>query len=145
MPSIALTCTQCQTYNQIPAEENKALLCPKCQKQLGEVKSFSQVFDFCPVCQCRQFYIQKDFNQALGCLIMLIGILLVPKTYGLSLPLFAAIDWLIHKKVSTMIICYKCLSEFRGFSLPEHFKTFMHHIGERYDHQRGVSRREKER
>ena len=143
-PSIGLTCRQCHTYHQILVADHQVLSCPQCQNREGEVKNLNQVFDFCPLCQGRQFYIQKDFNQALGCLIMLIGILLVPKTFGLSLPLFAGIDWWLHKKVATMVICYKCLSEFRGFPIPEHFKTFMHHIGERYDNRRSVSRREKD-
>jgi hypothetical protein len=72
----------------------------------------------------------------MGCLIMLIGILLVPKTYGFSLPVFCLIDGLIYKSVPTMINCYRCGSEFRGIPGKERFKPFMHHIGLKYDKYR---------
>ena len=65
-----------------------------------------------------------------------IGIVLVPKTYGLSLPVFAFIDWLIYKFVPTIVACYRCGSEFRGFETPKQFKPFMHHIGLKYDKYR---------
>jgi len=64
---------------------------------------------------------------------MIIGIALVPATYGLSLPVFALMDWLLHRKVPTLINCYKCGSEFRGFNNSKNFKPFMHHIGIKYD------------
>lgn len=64
---------------------------------------------------------------------MLIGILLVPLTYGLSLPVFALVDWLLHRKVPTIINCYKCGTEFRGFKNEKSFKPFLHHIGLKYD------------
>ncbi len=64
---------------------------------------------------------------------MLIGIVLVPITYGLSLPAFALIDWFLHRRVATVINCYKCGSEFRGFKNENDFKPFMHHIGLKYD------------
>jgi len=67
---------------------------------------------------------------------MLIGIILVPWTYGLSLPVFASIDWLLHKRVATIVNCYKCGTEFRGFSNLKHFKPFMHPIGLKYDKYR---------
>ena len=67
---------------------------------------------------------------------MLAGIILVPWTYGLSLPFFALIDWVLHKRVPTLVNCYKCGTEFRGFPVLKHFKAFMHHIGLKYDKYR---------
>ena len=67
---------------------------------------------------------------------MLIGILLVPLTYGLSLPIFFGIDWLLRKKIPDIIICYRCGGEFRGFGIPSSFKEFMHHIGEKYEREK---------
>ena len=67
---------------------------------------------------------------------MIVGIVLVPLTYGLSLPVFALIDWFLHKRVPTIINCYKCGCEFRGFKNEEKFKPFLHHIGLKYDKYR---------
>ena len=133
MASIARPCDGCRKYHRVEVLPGTPFACPECAKPWGKTTALETVFESCPVCQCSQFYIQKDFNQALGCLIMLIGIVLVPFTYGLSLPVFAGFDWLLHKRVATMAVCYRCLSEFRGFKIPEHLKTFMHHIGVKYD------------
>ena len=117
-------------------DSSKDLFCPKCRKSWGRIDSFEKIFDACPVCQCRQFYTSKDFNQALGCLIMAIGIIFVPWTYGLSLPVFALIDWLLHKRVPSIINCYRCGTEFRDIPCSKPFKLFMHHIGLKYDKYR---------
>ncbi|MBL8014038.1 MAG: hypothetical protein JNN05_09345 [Candidatus Omnitrophica bacterium] len=110
--------------------------CPQCAASWGVYVSDDAVFDRCPCCTCRQFYAAKDFNQALGCLIMGFGIVLVPWTFGLSLPVFAFVDWLLYRRVPAVICCYRCGSEFRGFSSTKDFKPFMHHIGLKYDKYR---------
>ena len=135
-PSIARHCPQCKQYQTIEIKENSPLSCPNCAQNWGTTKELKDVFEFCPVCQCRQFYTSKDFNQFIGCFIMLIGIVLVPWTYGISLPIFALIDWLLSRQVPTIINCYKCGTEFRGFPLPQRLKSFMHHIGLKYDKYR---------
>ena len=133
--SISFTCPQCKHYQTIEIHQNKniPLICAKCAHQTGAVEDIDKVFERCPVCPGRQFYLTKDFNQLIGCLIMLVGIILVPWTYGLSLPVFALIDWLLARKVPSVIVCYRCATEFRGFSPLKTFKTFMHHIGLKYD------------
>ena len=133
MYSISRACDSCKKFSQVMISENQPIVCCSCSKEWGKIDAVEKVFERCPICAGRQFYLQKDFNQSLGCLIMSIGIILVPWTYGLSLPVFALFDWICHKRVPSIVVCYKCLSEFRGFKIPPHFKPFMHHIGARYD------------
>ena len=111
-------------------------MCSHCQKEWGKVEKAETIFDRCPICTCRQFYTDKDFNQIIGFAIMGVGIVLVPLTYGLSLPVFALIDWIIYKKVPKLVACYRCGSEFRGFPIPDRLKNFMHPIGLKYDKYR---------
>ena len=134
--SIAYTCSQCRKYSQVKIIEEILLTCPQCTKEWGILKDVQTIFEHCVVCQCRQFYTQKDFNQALGCLIMILGIVLVPWTYGLSLPFFWLIDFIMHRKVAPMAVCYQCGCEFRGFAIPKQLKPFMHHIGVKYERNR---------
>ena len=136
MKSIAFECPHCRKYSLLSASEGKNYLCPHCTESWGTLKSFQGLFKICPFCQGKQFYVQKDFNQLWGCLIMLIGIGLVPFSYGLSLPVFALMDWLLYKMVKTIVVCYKCGTEFRGFDILEYLKPFMHHIGMKYDKYR---------
>jgi len=130
--AIARHCNHCKEYGTIEAHQGH-LSCPNCGNSWGKVDDINRVFDYCPICQCRQFYLSKDFNQFMGCGIMLCGIVLVPFTYGLSLPVFALVDWFLHKRVPTIISCYKCGCEFRGFKAPKHLKSFIHQIGLKYD------------
>lgn len=70
----------------------------------------------------------------MGCLIILIGALLVPFTYGLSLPALLLVDWLLYRRVAEVTVCYKCGVEFRDFGvIPESVKVFDHHIAELYE------------
>ena len=135
MPTLSCWCENCKDYDPVVLEIQPgiSIICPNCKKILGVVKNVESIFTSCPVCQCNQFYTQKDFYQAGGCFVMLIGIILVPFSYGLSLPFFALIDWFVYKRVPTMVVCYRCGSEFRDFPIPDHFKNFMHHIGVKYD------------
>ena len=134
-PTLARHCPQCKKYGSVEVKTGE-FICPHCSNSWGTVEDVNKVFESCPACQCRQFYLSKDFNQFVGCSIMLVGIVLVPWTYGLSLPVFALIDWGLHKRVSSIVNCYKCGTEFRGFEIPSRFKPFMHHIGLKYDKYR---------
>lgn len=136
METISRFCPECKKYGRVILTDNMSVNCPHCQSQWAKVEKVAAIIERCPVCTCRQFYTDKDFNQVLGFVIMGIGIVLVPKTYGLSLPVFALIDWIIYKKVPRLIACYRCGSEYRGFNIPERLKPFMHHIGLKYDKYR---------
>ena len=136
MPTLSRFCPQCKKYGVLEVHDGVNLICPHCHQSWGRVERIETIFDRCPVCACRQFYTDKDFNQAFGFLIMGVGIILVPKTYGLSLPVFAFVDWLIYHKVPRLIACYRCGSEFRGFAVPGRLKPFLHHIGLKYDQYR---------
>ena len=129
-PTATFCCPACQ--NHVPAEWKHSEIQCSCGKSWNGVLKDS-FFECCPLCGCSQFYLQKDFNRLLGCSLMLLGILLVPWTYGLSLPILALVDWLIYRKVPMMILCYQCGAEFRGFKSPAHLKTFKHPIGVKYD------------
>ncbi|MBP9853272.1 MAG: hypothetical protein KBD53_00215 [Candidatus Omnitrophica bacterium] len=131
---ISRHCPACQKYGQIEWLDQKEFFCPGCNTKWGEVQNQADFFDRCPMCPCRQFYLSKNFNQMAGCLIMLCGIVAVPWTYGLSLPFFALVDWLLFKKVPYVINCYRCGCEFSGFEADMgRFKPFLHHIGLKYD------------
>lgn len=134
---IACNCSKCRRYVQMPFSGQKKLACPECSHELGEFQNTDDPFDRCPLCPCRQFYLSKNFNQFLGCAIMAMGIILSFWTYGLSLPVFALIDWLLYRNVPHILNCYRCGCEFHGFEDQHHrFKPFMHHIGLKYDKYR---------
>ena len=96
---------------------------------------FNDLLDFtkCPVCGCKDLYRKKDFNQAIGCIIILIGAVVVPWTYGLSLVVLSLVDYLLYRRINDFAECYKCKSEFKDATVPDHLKPFDHHIAELYE------------
>jgi len=130
--TIAYQCTQCKLRCVVEARPG-GLTCPHCSEHGGNMNDPSAIFNHCSVCQCRQFYVSKDFNRVLGFLILAISIVLVPKTYGLSLPVCALIDWILYKRVPTLVNCYKCKAQFRGFDAPKRLKPFSHLTGMMFD------------
>ncbi len=92
-------------------------------------------FSECPVCGCKHLYYKKDFNQAVGCIIILIGALLVPWTYGISLIVLSIIDLLLYRRIKDSIECYQCKSEYKNMAVPKGVNLFDHHTAELYEPQ----------
>jgi hypothetical protein len=72
-----------------------------------------QRIEACPLCGSRHLYRQKDFNRALGCLLVLVGAALVPWTYGLSLVVFSLLDLWLYHRLSLAVVCYRCDTVYR--------------------------------
>lgn len=134
---VAQICPKCKTYHKCEVtNKTTEIICPNCQNQWGKFEKANTELEKCPSCGCRQFYLSKNFNQFVGCGVMLIGIVLVPFTFGLSLPVFAFIDWLLYRRYEMIANCYRCGMEFHHFSEQKKFKPFLHHIGLKYDKYR---------
>jgi hypothetical protein len=69
--------------------------------------------EVCPLCGCRHLYRQRDFNRALGCLLVVAGAALVPWTFGLSLPVFGLVDLWLYRRLRDAVVCYRCDTVFR--------------------------------
>ncbi len=126
-------CTvDCERCDQIKAIPNSGFSCEDCSNP----ELMNPYFDFsiCPVCEGSQFYRRKDFNSAIGCMVILAGAILVPYTYGLSLLAVAVIDWIMYKRVPDSGVCYACKAEFKGFvDIPNVIVPFDHHTAELYE------------
>lgn len=100
------------------APETRELPCPGC----GATRTVSDEgwsdepprrVDVCPLCGCRHLYRQRDFNRALGCLLVAVGAALVPWTYGLSLLALSLVDLVLYYRLSEAVVCYRCDTVFR--------------------------------
>lgn len=132
-PTVGKECSHCGRYYDRPVGDGE-IVCPHCGKERARMAFLPWDFSQCPYCQSKQFYRRKDFNQVLGCLIVLIGAVLVPFTYGLSLPVLILVDWILYRRVQDVAVCYRCGGEFRGFGpVPETIGKFDHHTAELYE------------
>ncbi len=93
-----------------------------------EAKQLSQ----CPSCSAKDLYRQKDFPRKIAIPIVIVGMIAVPWTYGISLILVALIDFILYQCVPWMLVCYKCHAEYRGAPQNPAHKEFDRHIDELY-------------
>tara|TARA_B100001778_G_C18441609_1_gene562575 strand:- start:51 stop:368 length:318 start_codon:yes stop_codon:yes gene_type:complete len=87
----------------------------------------------CPACGCKHLYKKKDFNQTLGCLVIIVGAVFVPVTYGLSLVLLFLLDLFLYSRIKDSVECYKCKIEYKNVVVPKNFTNFDHHTAEIYE------------
>ncbi len=91
------------------------------------------VADRCALCASERFYVQKDFDQRIGCLVVAVGAVFVPWTYGLSLGVCALIDLFLYMRLRNVAKCYVCKATYLGGTMnPEH-TSFDLHMLEKYE------------
>ena len=129
MPSIAGTCDNCNEPFNIEASGITQLSCTRCGDRTWNITPELDVFTQCTFCDCQHFFKQKDFNKVMGCGLVLLGAVLVPFTYGLSLLVLAVFDWIIYQRLPHIAVCYRCRTEYRGYDLPESIQGFNHWTG----------------
>ncbi len=89
----------------------------------------------CPQCQCKDLYLQKDFPRKIALGIVILGIITVPWTLGISLIVVAVIDFVIYQFTAWMLVCYRCHAEFRGHEKLPTQQEFDRHIDELYKYK----------
>ena len=100
-----------------------------------------EILKKCPVCGWGYFYIRKDFSKPLGCSIIMVGALLSPVTFGMSLAVCALLDWWLYRRLRQVTACYICGTEFKDAPVnPEH-REFDLGLDEGYEHLRGEWRK----
>ena len=92
-----------------------------------------EVVDRCAACNGEQLYVQRDFNQRAGLVIVIIGALLAPFTpYYSSLVVAALIDAGLYLVLPEITICYRCKAHYRGFERNQQHQAFDLHVEEQY-------------
>lgn len=97
---------------------------------VGPAGAASGTVQRCAFCGCEHLYVEKDFHQGLGCLLMIVlpaGVTpLLPWPLGISLPIVllavTAIDAVLYYAIVPFrTVCYTCCAEHRGGTLnPAH-------------------------
>ena len=123
--------TQCRAcglpFKERLARDTETLTCPNCDEfraldLSGWPAAAPNTIETCPVCGCRHLYRQRDVNRAWGCVLVAIGAILVPWTYGLSLVVLAIVDWVLFHRLSEAVVCYRCDTVYRD-AKPGHLQN----------------------
>jgi hypothetical protein len=131
-----------------PIESTPAATCRACStaRPLHHEAVADGTLRACPWCATDDLYIQKDFPQGLGLLIVIVGFAIstVFWFYEMPIPAYlvllasALLDMGLYYRVPDVTICYRCLGQYRGpGSNPEgRFRPFDLAVGERYRQER---------
>jgi hypothetical protein len=102
----------------------------------------------CAFCANRAFFLQKDFDQRLGCLFMALSLalaLFAGWKYGWIwfTPVLLAtvvVDWIVAARVRPVTICYRCDAEYRDVPINPRHRGYDPHVAERYAARKTVRR-----
>lgn len=101
------------------------ITCPRCRTphavHVTDALRTENHVDVCPICQCRELFIRKDFPQKAGLLIVVVAAIISFATFrthfAVSWGVLGAavlIDLIIYLLIGTVTVCYACRAEFRG-------------------------------
>ena len=123
------------------AEMPKAGLipCKRCGKGReatgdGELDSQGSVRK-CGICDCTEFYQQKDFNTKLGLWMIILMAVLALVFNRWLIPIlcaFAVLDLVLYFSLSNIVLCYSCRAIYRGFPIAKNVGGFDLKIHDRY-------------
>ncbi|MGA7990345.1 MAG: hypothetical protein WCC53_02830 [Thermoanaerobaculia bacterium] len=145
---IAVYCSECMECLPLPPPSAKAAGEVRCSSPSRHAPiAFShstavyrdERVDRCSRCGSAAFYVQKDFDQRLGCAILVFGavfalgaawrfggIWLVP-----VLLVFAAADFFLARRIPPVVICYRCDTEYRDVPGAQTYRPYDPHVAER--------------
>ncbi len=142
-------CPDCLTSRDHGDGESGAFACAKCGRPYeAHFPDASTTVERCGFCGNRAFFLQKDFDQRLGCLFMALSL-------GLALfvgwkagwiwftPVLLAtvlVDWVVAAWVRPVTICYRCDAEYREVGLHPRHRGYDPHVAERYAEKKTVRR-----
>jgi len=144
-------CADCLTAREHGAQDSGDFTCEKCGR--GYSARFEGVQDAegvgqCAFCGGHAFFLQKDFDQRLGCLAMAVSLaaaLFVGWRAGWIwfTPVLLAsvvVDWIVAARIKPVTICYRCDAEYRDVPVHPRHKGYDPHVAERYAETKTVRR-----
>ena len=146
---LTFSCLKCGAVGHVsPVEGATEAACRHCGTVRPlRVEAISEAqLQACPWCMTTDLYIQKDFPQGLGLLIVVVGFAIstVFWYYEMPIPAYlvlivsALLDLLMYHQVGSVTICYRCLCQVRGpgGNPDDRYRPFDLAVGERYRQER---------
>ena len=152
---IAVYCAECLARLALPPpgeSREGSVPCPRghapvVYRHSGDVASGARV-DRCSRCESTALFSQKDFDQRLGCALLALGAALalaVSRLFGgiwfvPALLVFAAVDLVLARRIGSVVICYRCDTEYREVPDAASHKPYDPHVAERFAEVKTVRR-----
>jgi hypothetical protein len=144
-------CADCLTAREHGASDSGDFTCEKCGKAYSarfEGAQDAEGVAQCAFCGGHAFFLQKDFDQRLGCLAMAVS-LAVALVVGWRAgwiwftPVLLAsvvVDWIVAARIKPVTICYRCDAEYRDVPVHPRHKGYDPHVAERFAEAKTVRR-----
>jgi DNA-directed RNA polymerase subunit RPC12/RpoP len=143
-------CPDCLTARDFTGGEPGDYSCARCSRafSLAAPGSSSGAVERCAFCGNRAFFVQKDFDQRLGCLAMAVSLGLAALAgwrFGWIwfTPVLLAsvlVDWAVAARIGTVTICYRCDAEYRDAGSNPRHRAYDPHVAERFAEIKTVRR-----
>ena len=144
-------CPDCLTAREFHGVESGPFGCARCGREAAA--DFAGVLaaegvERCAFCGGRALFLQKDFDQRLGCLLMAAALglaLFVGWRFGWIwfTPVLLAsvvVDWIVAARVPPVTICYPCDAEYRDVPVHPRHRGYDPHVAERHGKVKTVRR-----
>jgi DNA-directed RNA polymerase subunit RPC12/RpoP len=143
-------CPDCLTAVEHRPPESGEKACAKCGRSYSIDLAAPEAagVDRCAYCGCRAFFLQKDFDQRLGCALMA-GSLAIALFVGWRFgwiwftPVLLAtvlVDWALAARIRAVTICYQCDAEYRDVPANPRHRAYDPHVAERYAESKTLRR-----
>ncbi len=140
--TVSFPCPKCQAPIERPLPDPAPTPCAGCGHaiELHREAIVDDAVHACPACGEPLLYKQKDFRQAIGCLVVVVAAILAPFTYYVSLGVAALIDLALYRLSDEVVICYRipCKAHVRGIAAGSKVGAFDLSI---HDYYRMLARR----
>lgn len=144
-------CPACLTAADLGPADSGESACVKCGRPYSarfDGTAPGGPIERCAFCGNRAFFLQKDFDQRLGCLFMAMSLataLLVGWRFGWIwfTPVLLAtvlVDWVVATRIRPVTICYRCDAEYRDLPRNARHRGYDPHVAERYAKTKTVRR-----
>lgn len=120
--------------------------CPRCGARLTPAATDITTHELhsCRFCGHDELYVQKDFPHWLGVTILLVGVAASFVAYGYYIIWLtwailigtAFADGILYWIVGDVVVCYRCLSQHRGFAKNPAHRPWDLTVGEKYRQER---------
>ena len=142
---ITFRCPHCQSELNFDDLSKESSPCPMCDKEIPlritEKMRAENIVDQCAICGLDKLYEQKDFNRTFGIALFLAAAVtcvilcwkhMVILGYGV-LVAAAIFDFVLYRFLSSVVICYRCHSQYRKYSAKSEIPQFQLGLLEKFD------------
>jgi hypothetical protein len=143
--NVTFRCPHCDQLAHADLDAaQREIACPACAAKWPIGDATTAKLERCLICPSTELYVRKDFSQAAGVAIVVIGFVVSSVFWYYRMPLWtygvlfatALIDVVLYLTVGNLLQCYRCQAQYRGVAGLEDHQPFDLETHEKHRQQR---------